>query len=845
MGIGIGLGMQFGGGSPLTAFDTIKSLYSPDRIYRASIGWEGDGAIQIGSVPGPTAAYVANHLYSTSTVFQSSTSGWWRTCCFKIEYDDGSSNQCIGAKNESTKQEHALRWDRTTKLLTLFVFTADGLSVASIPSTVVCNVGDKCFVTCGFKSTGSGIFISVKNATTGLSESRQSLAIGFTIGASTAKWTIGKDIAGSLNFYGKQDSVGWCKDYDVTDADITELHAGVVYRNLSAGLKAKFDVANKGAFYDFATPTPASDYATMLDWPWLRSSAATSLPLTQATGGATYPYVCAGLVAINQTGSTTKGVAFLRDQSGNGYDIEQPHDGNRGGYDPTGGPDGGPAFYSSGNVWDLANSNGVGTTWPSFRGVSGYNTTNGSWWRAGMFKCKSKTRPSDSYATTDWVYGQTPLGGICTYGFPGYMPYSTASTTNPAMHTSGRFGLHPEPYVFADGNLARMYTERIIPSYQRFGGSTYRDEYPEGVWVPIVIWHDGTTKTTTCRINKRQQFSAVVQFDQNGDGTHDLGTFSTIACDEFGDCQHYDNFAFPAGAVNQAYTGFSSASNSHYGWSDLMMSKAGTALDATSADALADLMIVAANRVTNERPEWISPTPATPIWWFSSSACSTRGKSRTAAFNAANAAWPDVARLEGDVIGLIYDRIGGLVNRYASAPADGNRPTLHLNGQNSNPVIRFTKASQQYLQALTGTIAQPYSITFAFKFHTAPGTSGEMLWTSSNDSCGFGIVSSNRLQLYAGTGLQFNVAGSDLTNFGVWTLVLNGASSKVFRSGTQMVSGDAGSTTQTAGLNIGTYRGAIANCCDIDVSELIIHSQALTLAEHTTLSDNITLCLSH
>ena len=830
IGIGLAITNQHGGGSA----DPVITQFAPDAYYKASEKWYGDGGLQIGWTP--QGGYLANYVKSTSTVFQTSTSGWSINCAFKISYDNAGATQCLVSKNTSAKQEYTLRWSASTGLLTLTVYTANGSSTASVTSTVPVAVGTVGYVTCGFNATAGNIFIRVN------SETRQTQAIGFSIGINTGEFQVGNDANNGNRLYGVIDSLGWLKDYEVTDADITELNAGTVYRNLSAGLKAKYDIANKGAWFDFGTPTIAADWNTRLTWAWLQDSSANALMLTQATVGGKYPWMTVGLVLPQQTAATDDQVAILLDQSGNSNHIVQCYDGARAGYRTASGPDGGPCFYSHGsrqnfNVFTQVHGSFL-PCWTQGPAMTGNDV---SWWGAMIFKTPNVYQNSDQFDATCGIYGQS-LFGSCIFGFPPWQPYSTSETTQKHLNVI-RFGLCPEPQGYFNACQYHWYSERHIQTYNNFsgGGDAYRGRWSPDQWHVAVASYDGTTKTTTLRIDKQLVFSKAQQFDENSDGTHALAT-QTINAWTWLDSLYQDNFGFPPGATGQEYQEFSVAGNSLYGYFDKMVNKVGTSLNSTQMDALADLLLPAAYQPSASL-EMTILTPTTGLnTWFDANFCTQQ--SRTAMLlEQDNSPLDTFAAADGDPVGTWSNRVGTKLTRYAIADTDPHRPTIKLNAVNSHKAVRFTRANGSQMTTNSfGSLSQGYTITIAMKQWQTNAAQVAFFYASNGSVGAGGLANGTQYYMYAGgSSVVFSV--TNRTTWSVWSFVFNGASSKVYRDGVEVASGNPGSNAFPGQMFIGTFNGS-TEYIDMDLTHKVVHTTALTAVEAAALSAQITALMA-
>tara|TARA_Y100000310_G_scaffold283324_1_gene305208 strand:+ start:247 stop:969 length:723 start_codon:yes stop_codon:yes gene_type:complete len=143
----------------------------------------------------------------------------------------------------------------------------------------------------------------------------------------------------------------------------------------------------------------------------------------------------------------------------------------------------------------------------------------------------------------------------------------------------------------------------------------------------------------------------------------------------------------------------------------------------------------------------------------------------------------------------------------------GSQPLLVEGDLNDLDVINFTNDRDM---AVTSTSAsQP---TTWYLVATAPAATGT---TRRPLTCGtqqfFTSATSNRFSIYAGEQLNFT-ATLGTTQFYVWTLRFNGASSDLLVDDTSKVSGDAGTGTINGTLNIA---GAFGNYSNNKFAEIL------------------------
>ena len=183
----------------------------------------------------------------------------------------------------------------------------------------------------------------------------------------------------------------------------------------------------------------------------------------------------------------------------------------------------------------------------------------------------------------------------------------------------------------------------------------------------------------------------------------------------------------------------------------------------------------------------------------------------------------DSIRLRDGELGSIWeDQIGG----YDVLQATGaNQPTAKRDILNHRAVWRF--ATNDYFQSAAFTaIPQPATI-FVVNKHNATIKTDEKYFDgiASGNRWSFGHeATTGKGSLFAGSGI---LSAADLgTSFNVLTAIINGASSFIYKNGTQVATGAAGSHTLT-GYSIGARYDGTLNL-NGDIYAILVYTAALS-----------------
>jgi hypothetical protein len=189
--------------------------------------------------------------------------------------------------------------------------------------------------------------------------------------------------------------------------------------------------------------------------------------------------------------------------------------------------------------------------------------------------------------------------------------------------------------------------------------------------------------------------------------------------------------------------------------------------------------------------------------------------------------WKDSAGMtaateDGDPVGRWTDRSVNGTN--ATQATDAKRPTLKLNVQNGNPVVRYDGVDDFLAAALT--TAQPITL-----FVVAKSAANKVLLDGDDatDRVLWYTNSSGNWEAFAGTSLA---ADARLNAFHQHSVIYNGASSQVWKDGVSQAGPGAAGSNGLSGLTIGdAYLRDGGQAFNGDVGEILIYSGALAAAD--------------
>lgn len=201
-----------------------------------------------------------------------------------------------------------------------------------------------------------------------------------------------------------------------------------------------------------------------------------------------------------------------------------------------------------------------------------------------------------------------------------------------------------------------------------------------------------------------------------------------------------------------------------------------------------------------------------------------------------DAARTTVAADDGDPVGSWTDKASA---DHASQGTSANRPTLQTAELNGESVLRFD-GSNDYLQgAYTngGVLDQPFTILVVSKLDaSAVNDNVDHKMIDGDDSSDRAMIGKDGAttpddwEFETGTSITGGAADS---NWNIWTLVGNGASSRLWQNGISEAAGNSGAEEPT-GITIGA-RYSAEDYWDGDIAEIVIFEANLSNADKNTL----------
>ena len=177
----------------------------------------------------------------------------------------------------------------------------------------------------------------------------------------------------------------------------------------------------------------------------------------------------------------------------------------------------------------------------------------------------------------------------------------------------------------------------------------------------------------------------------------------------------------------------------------------------------------------------------------------------------------------------------------ATAAAQANEPTIYTGGalvkENGRVALDFNGSSDFY-SATISDISQAFDIYSIYK-HDAEVTSGtERLYITTNTVTKGRNASSNDF-IYSGTVLSSSSGAVQETIRMQESHVYNGASSIYRRGGTEITSGNAGTSSTGTTIYIGSNStGQANNCLEGNIQEFILFDNSKTTGDRTSVEDN-------
>ena len=150
--------------------------------------------------------------------------------------------------------------------------------------------------------------------------------------------------------------------------------------------------------------------------------------------------------------------------------------------------------------------------------------------------------------------------------------------------------------------------------------------------------------------------------------------------------------------------------------------------------------------------------------------------------------------------------------------------------QNGLPTIVFD-GTDDYLDTAAFTVAQPITVFMAMTM-AATANQGWFSSVAGSLQC---YANSTAAFLYAGTA-SINTAGSLISGTHVWTFVINGAASSIWRDRVSVITGNPGTAGTTTGFRLAERNLAAGYRLTGPVFEVVVYP-ALSGADKTTVEN--------
>lgn len=156
--------------------------------------------------------------------------------------------------------------------------------------------------------------------------------------------------------------------------------------------------------------------------------------------------------------------------------------------------------------------------------------------------------------------------------------------------------------------------------------------------------------------------------------------------------------------------------------------------------------------------------------------------------------------LDTNVISKWEDLSGN--NRHATQSVGTNQPAFRTNIQRGQPVVRFDGSNDSMIAPGIG--AQPFTVFLLGRYNNLFNYFLDGVDGANRVAIGDGLdgVSTGRFSVYAGSDIMFTQFGTT-GSITLWTIVLNGASSSMFRNFSLTKTGSVGTQGLPNGITIG------------------------------------------
>lgn len=175
---------------------------------------------------------------------------------------------------------------------------------------------------------------------------------------------------------------------------------------------------------------------------------------------------------------------------------------------------------------------------------------------------------------------------------------------------------------------------------------------------------------------------------------------------------------------------------------------------------------------------------------------------------------------DGNAIKGVTDKSG--TGHHLSEATNG--PAYKLNIKNALSVSRFDGTNDILKTAAFGSTAQPFTVFAVTDWASATGTPFDGL--DVNTVRHFRL-DANTISTFAGARLDcLGTASADIEDWQAWAHTFNGASSKIWESGTERASGNVG-TAAITGFTLGDHGGG-GGFFGGDFAEFLVYNAALS-----------------
>lgn len=185
---------------------------------------------------------------------------------------------------------------------------------------------------------------------------------------------------------------------------------------------------------------------------------------------------------------------------------------------------------------------------------------------------------------------------------------------------------------------------------------------------------------------------------------------------------------------------------------------------------------------------------------------------------------------KNDPVGYWADLSGN--GRNLTQSSTNNRPLYTTNVLNGRPVINFDGSNDAMLASFT--LAQPIHYFLVYRFDSAYVSANPRVFDgASGNSLSFSATNGTEMGLFAGLSNQaVNISDAERQAFSVTEVRANGASSSVFRNGTNKTSGSSNIGTGTPnGIYLGVFGNGFSAPGDVSFAEILIYTSILSTSQ--------------